>query len=153
MKIVSLTLCIAVCPFLLFSTCILIWNTWPVGVITRAVSVAADAIVLALTVWKTFYIFQEHKEARAATRITTTLAYNGSFLVLILLLLLWQYWCAFEKQVPSRDTVLAFLLHNTGSGDVQSVLSLRSRASALFEYATRFSGRYVTGKFCYFFPY
>ena len=49
----------------------------PVGVITRAVAVTADAIVLGLTLWKTLFIFLVEKEARAATKLTTTLAYNG----------------------------------------------------------------------------
>ena len=49
----------------------------PVGVITRAIAVIADAIVLGLTLWKTLFIFRVEKEARAATKLTTTLAYNG----------------------------------------------------------------------------
>ena len=49
----------------------------PVGVITRAIAVIADAIVLGLTLWKTLFIFRVEKEAGAATKLTTTLAYNG----------------------------------------------------------------------------
>ena len=48
-----------------------------VGVITRAVAVIADAIVLVLTLWKMLFIFWVEKEARAATKLTTMLAYNG----------------------------------------------------------------------------
>ena len=38
----------------------------------------ADAFVLGVTLWKTFYIFRVDREARADTKITTTLAYNGN---------------------------------------------------------------------------
>ena len=50
----------------------------PVGVITRAVSVANDAVVLGITLWKTIYIFRMDQEARHNTKLTTTLAYNGN---------------------------------------------------------------------------
>ena len=46
--------------------------------ITRAISVLADAVVLGITLWKVYYIFRVDKEARATTTITTTLAYNGT---------------------------------------------------------------------------
>lgn len=49
-----------------------------VGVITRAISVAADASVLGITLWKTFYVFGLNNEARAAAKITSILAYNGN---------------------------------------------------------------------------
>ena len=48
--------------------------------ITRAISVLADAVVLGITLWKVYYIFRVDKEARATTTITTTLAYNGTVL-------------------------------------------------------------------------
>ena len=48
------------------------------GVITRAISVAADTTILGITLWKTFYIFRMDKDARGATRLTKTLAYNGT---------------------------------------------------------------------------
>ena len=55
-----------------------------VGVITRAVAVIADAIVLGLTLWKTLFIFRVEKEARAATKLTTTLAYNGMIYLFVI---------------------------------------------------------------------
>lgn len=51
-----------------------------VGVITRAISVTADAMVLGLTLWKTIYIFKEKAEVRASSKLTTTLAYGGNVL-------------------------------------------------------------------------
>ena len=48
------------------------------GVITRAISVAADTTILGVTLWKTFYIFRMDKNARGATKLTKTLAYNGT---------------------------------------------------------------------------
>ena len=58
--------------------------TNPVGVITRAIAVIADAIVLGLTLWKTLFIFRVEKEARAATKLTTTLAYNGTIYLFVI---------------------------------------------------------------------
>ncbi|KAK7688733.1 hypothetical protein QCA50_008272 [Cerrena zonata] len=49
-----------------------------IGVITRAISVATDAVVLGLTLWKTIYIFREKAEVRASSKLTTRLAYGGS---------------------------------------------------------------------------
>ena len=40
-----------------------------------------DAVVLGITLRKTFYIFRMDKEERASTKITTTLAYNGNILL------------------------------------------------------------------------
>ncbi|KAK7688703.1 hypothetical protein QCA50_008241 [Cerrena zonata] len=57
------------------------------GVITRAISVVADAVVLGLTLWKTIYIFREKAELRAHSKLTTRLAYGGSMEFGILLLL------------------------------------------------------------------
>ena len=51
-----------------------------VPMMTRAISVLADAVVLGITLWKVYYIFRVDKDARAATKITTTLAYNGTVL-------------------------------------------------------------------------
>ena len=45
-----------------------------VPVITRAVSVAADAAVLGITLWKSFYIFRVEQ---GRDNLTATLAYNG----------------------------------------------------------------------------
>ena len=45
-----------------------------VPVITRAVSVAADAAVLGITLWKSFYIL---KVEQSRSSLTATLAYNG----------------------------------------------------------------------------
>lgn len=56
----------------------------PVPVITRAISVIADALVLGITLWKTFYIFRVDQATRAATKVTTTLAYNGNCLLLLI---------------------------------------------------------------------
>ena len=50
-----------------------------VGVITRAISVSADATILGLTLWKTVYIFKVDPEVRENSRLTTTLARTGSF--------------------------------------------------------------------------
>lgn len=50
------------------------------GVIIRAISVAADGVVLGLTLWKTVYIFKEKKNVRDSSKLTTILAYNGMFL-------------------------------------------------------------------------
>ncbi|KAK7693029.1 hypothetical protein QCA50_002594 [Cerrena zonata] len=58
-----------------------------VPVITRAISVAADAVVLGLTLWKTIYILREDGEVRATSKLTTTLVYGGSLQFSILLLL------------------------------------------------------------------
>ena len=57
----------------------------PVGVIARSVSVVADAVILAITLRKTFYILNIDGEARAATKLTTTLAYNGNTTFLVIL--------------------------------------------------------------------
>ncbi|KAK7688710.1 hypothetical protein QCA50_008248 [Cerrena zonata] len=57
------------------------------GVITRAISVTADAVVLGLTLWKTIYIFREGAEVRVGSKLTTRLAYGGSMQFGILLLL------------------------------------------------------------------
>ena len=48
-----------------------------VGVISRVASVANDAVVLGITLRKTFYIFWVDAEARASSKITTALAYYG----------------------------------------------------------------------------
>lgn len=56
-------------------------------VITRAISVAADAVVLGLTLWKTIHIFREDAEARANSKITTTLAYGGKAIYILVLLI------------------------------------------------------------------
>lgn len=41
----------------------------------------ADAVVLGVTLWKTFYIFKMDEENRASSKITTTLAYNGNLFI------------------------------------------------------------------------
>lgn len=48
------------------------------AVITRTISVTADAVVLGLTLWKTIYIFREREEVRAGSKLTTRLAYGGN---------------------------------------------------------------------------
>ena len=48
-----------------------------VGVITRAVSVAADAAVLVVTLQKTFHIFKMDGDVRSSSKVMSTLAYNG----------------------------------------------------------------------------
>ena len=53
-----------------------------VGVITRAVSVAADAAVLAVTLQKTFHIFKMDGDVRSSSKVMSTLAYNGKPFVL-----------------------------------------------------------------------
>lgn len=63
-----------------------------VGVITRAVSVTTDAVVLGITLWKTFYIFQIDREARSTTKLTTALAYNGNTQLLCNVLLLMKHF-------------------------------------------------------------
>lgn len=50
-----------------------------VGIITRVISVAADATVLGFTLWKTFYVFKMNKQTRNTAKITYTLAYNGDY--------------------------------------------------------------------------
>ena len=55
------------------------------AVVARVISVAADALVLGITLWKTFYIFQIDKELRPATKLATALAYNGNILPLLVL--------------------------------------------------------------------
>ncbi|KAK7690786.1 hypothetical protein QCA50_005886 [Cerrena zonata] len=57
------------------------------GVIIRTVFVAADALVLGLTLWKTIYIFKEDAQVRANSKLTTTLAYGGSIQFSVLLIL------------------------------------------------------------------
>ena len=37
-----------------------------------------DAVVLGITLWKTYYIFGLDKEARAAVRLTATVIHNGN---------------------------------------------------------------------------
>ena len=63
-----------------------------VGVITRAVSVTTDAVVLGITLWKTFYIFRIDREARSTTKLTTALAYNGTTQLLCNVLLLMKHF-------------------------------------------------------------
>lgn len=53
------------------------------GVITRSVSIGADAAVLGLTLWKTIYFFKLDKEARQGKTLTSTLAYNGSAILVL----------------------------------------------------------------------
>ena len=48
-----------------------------VGVITRVISVIADATVLGVTFWNTFHVVNANKEARATSKLTTTLTLNG----------------------------------------------------------------------------
>ena len=56
-----------------------------VPVITRAISVVADGVVLGLTLWKTVYIFKVYEETRETTKLTTTLAYNGMEVILVII--------------------------------------------------------------------
>ena len=37
-----------------------------------------DAVVLGLTIWKTFYIFKVEKETTVGLSVTKVLAYNGN---------------------------------------------------------------------------
>ncbi|KAK7693026.1 hypothetical protein QCA50_002591 [Cerrena zonata] len=60
---------------------------YSLAVITRTISVTADAVVLGLTLWKTIYIFREREEVRAGSKLTTRLAYGGSMQFGLLLLL------------------------------------------------------------------
>ena len=39
---------------------------------------AMDAVVLGITLWKTYYIFGLDKETRAAVRLTATVIHNGN---------------------------------------------------------------------------
>ncbi|KAK7688683.1 hypothetical protein QCA50_008221 [Cerrena zonata] len=50
------------------------------------ISVAADAAVLGFTLWKTVYIIKMDKAVRVSSKLTTTLAYNGSIQFGILLI-------------------------------------------------------------------
>lgn len=47
------------------------------SLLIRSISVAKEAVVLGLTLWRTFYIFKLDREARAGNKLTTTLAQNG----------------------------------------------------------------------------
>ncbi|KAK7688790.1 hypothetical protein QCA50_008330 [Cerrena zonata] len=58
-----------------------------VGVITRAIYVAANAAVLVLTLWKTLYIFKMDQEVRANSKLTSALLLNGSVHFGVLLIL------------------------------------------------------------------
>lgn len=54
---------------------------YTVGVITRAISVAADAMVLGLTLWETHYIFKTSKETRASHPLIAVLTYNSNTII------------------------------------------------------------------------
>ena len=49
-----------------------------VGIITRVISVATDIAVLAFTLQKTAYIFKLNQELKALSKLTVSLAYNGT---------------------------------------------------------------------------
>lgn len=49
-----------------------------VAVITRAISTTADAVILGLTLWRTFYIFRETREDRANHTLITLLTYHSN---------------------------------------------------------------------------
>ena len=49
-----------------------------VGMIAQLISLAANSVVLGILLWKTCYIFRMDKDARGATKLTKTLAYNGT---------------------------------------------------------------------------
>ena len=46
--------------------------------ISRAIAVLADAVVLGFTLWRTIHIFRAGKDVRAYGKLTATLAYNGT---------------------------------------------------------------------------
>ena len=66
-----------------------------VGVITRVIAMAADAVVLGITLWKTLYLFRVNADARPANNLAKTLAYNG----IIRLLDVGHVTNAYSKQV------------------------------------------------------
>ena len=49
-----------------------------VPMITRAISLVSDVVVLGITIWKTFYIFRMYKEETVSSNVAATLVYNGN---------------------------------------------------------------------------
>lgn len=68
----------------MFYSAVYAYMIFIVGVITRSISMAADAVVLGLTLWKTIYIFREDAEVRANSKLTTTLAHGGNAVYMLI---------------------------------------------------------------------
>ena len=47
------------------------------GVITRAVAVASDAVVLGLTIWKNMHVLREYRGVRETASLTIKLIQTG----------------------------------------------------------------------------
>lgn len=76
MVLTMLILTLVVCFLIQFLSYILRYM-FLVGVITRAIAIAADLAVLGLILWRTVHIFKADEQVRANNKLTTTIAYSG----------------------------------------------------------------------------